>query len=71
MTNKEKKLTLRLPGALHRALVEIAEKDRRSLHAEIIVFLEEAVAKRANTAIYGNSPDPAVREAFLNKKSEV
>lgn len=42
----EKKMTLRLPPLLHAALVKIANKDRRSLHAEIITLLEEAARKR-------------------------
>ena len=43
----ERKLTvsLRLPAALHRRLVELARRDRRSLNGELIVLLERAAAQ--------------------------
>jgi hypothetical protein len=37
---------LRLPPDLHTELKDMAERDRRSLHAEILVILEEAAAAR-------------------------
>lgn len=37
---------LRLPPELHSEMKELAERDRRSLHAEILVLLEEATAAR-------------------------
>lgn len=37
---------LRLPTELHTEMKELAEQDRRSLHAEILVLLEEAVSHR-------------------------
>lgn len=43
---EEKKMTLRLPPKLHAALVRIARDDRRSLHSEIIILLEEAIENR-------------------------
>jgi hypothetical protein len=38
-----KLLSLRLPEELHAALKEIADKERRSLHAQIVYILEEFV----------------------------
>ena len=35
--------TMRLPRSLHSALKDLAERERRSLHAEIIYLLERAV----------------------------
>jgi hypothetical protein len=37
---------LRLPPDIHAEIKEMAEKDRRSLHAQILVLLEEAIAVR-------------------------
>ena len=36
-----KQLTLRLPNELHQALKELADKEQRSLHAQIIYILEK------------------------------
>ena len=44
-----KRFTLRLPPALHSQLESLAEQDRRSLHAEILVLLEEAIVAREGT----------------------
>ncbi len=49
-TENEKRLTLRLPLKLHEQIVELADQDYRSVHAEIIVLLLEAVAARAKQA---------------------
>lgn len=38
--------TLRLPEELHATLAKLAEEDLRSLHAEILVLLKEAVVAR-------------------------
>jgi hypothetical protein len=38
--------TMRLPRSLHGALKELAETDRRSLHAEMIYLLEQALEER-------------------------
>jgi predicted transcriptional regulator len=38
-------LSLRLPPDLHRRLTEIAEREHRSLTAEVIHLLEEAAAR--------------------------
>ena len=40
--NFEAKLTVRLPADLHRRLVELARRDRRSLNGEVVVLLERA-----------------------------
>ena len=49
MTDMEKRLLLRLPGDLHQEISDLAEQDVRSLNAEIIVLLREAInARRAD-----------------------
>lgn len=42
----EVKTQLRLPPELHAVIKTLAEKDRRSLNAEIVVLLEQAIATR-------------------------
>ncbi len=42
----ERKVTVRLPENVHGMLVEVAEKDRRSTNSEILVFIEEGIARR-------------------------
>jgi hypothetical protein len=42
----EKKVTIRIPDALHQALVEAAKQDERSLNAEIVVLLRAALVSR-------------------------
>lgn len=39
--------TLRLPEELHTRLKQLADDERRSLHAEILVLLDEALEARA------------------------
>ena len=39
------KLTIRLPVSLHRRLVELAGRERRSLNSQIVVLLEWASAE--------------------------
>ena len=39
------KITIRVPADLHRRVVELARRDRRSLNSEIIVLLEAAVER--------------------------
>ena len=41
---------LRLPAELHARLKDLPHDDRRSLHAEILVLLEEALAARDEAA---------------------
>jgi len=38
----ETKITLRIPTALHKRLVALANAERRSLNAQIVVMLERA-----------------------------
>ncbi len=45
-TEPMKQLTLRLPEALHARLKHLAETERRSLHAEILQLIEEALERR-------------------------
>jgi len=42
---KEPKMTLRFTPELHAAMKEIADKERRSLHGQVVRFLEEGVAR--------------------------
>lgn len=44
-----KQLTLRLPDDLHSQLKSLAESERRSLHAEILRLIEEALENRQPT----------------------
>lgn len=46
---------LRLPESLHVALVRLAAKDRRSLNAEIVVLLEQAVQQECTEPGSGSS----------------
>ncbi len=39
----EVRMTLRLPSDLHRHLVALAARERRSLHAQIVYLLERVV----------------------------
>lgn len=43
---EETRLTVRLPRRVAEALRELAQQDRRSLNAEIVVALEQYVAGR-------------------------
>jgi hypothetical protein len=43
------KLTNRIPADLHEALQQEAKRDTRSVNAEIIVLLREALAQREAT----------------------
>lgn len=45
MSEKTVRMTLRLPEKLHDVLVAAAERDRRSLNAEIVVRLERSIAQ--------------------------
>jgi hypothetical protein len=40
-----KQLTLRVDDETHARLVAIAERERRSLHAQLLVFVEEGVMR--------------------------
>ena len=44
--NKIIQAALRLPSELHARLKQLADEDRRSLHAEILVLLDEALEAR-------------------------
>ena len=47
--DNEKKITIRMPAELHQVVVEISEKDNRSLNGEIITLLQEAIDARKKT----------------------
>lgn len=42
----EKKVTIRIPTALHQQLVTLAQNDSRSLNSEVLVLLQEAIEFR-------------------------
>lgn len=42
----EKKITIRVPDEIHRQLVETAKQDARSLNAEILILLRDALQLR-------------------------
>ncbi len=46
MADTEKRLLLRLPAELHQEVTDLAEQDLRSLNAEILVLLREAIEAR-------------------------
>lgn len=39
-------VALRVPPAMHAKLKAMADEDRRSLHAEILIILEDAIERR-------------------------
>jgi predicted transcriptional regulator len=39
----EKRMTVRLPDDLHKRLERIARVNRRSLHAQLLVYLEDGL----------------------------
>ena len=39
-------LTIRLPARLHAQVAALAERERRSRNAQIVLLLEEAIRKR-------------------------
>jgi hypothetical protein len=41
----QKQLTLRVTEETHARLAAIAERERRSLHAQLLVFLDESIAR--------------------------
>ena len=43
---EEKRITLRLPADVHTAVSEMADIDLRSLNAEIVILLREAIEAR-------------------------
>ena len=55
----DKKYTLRIPEELHSRLEEQARKDRRSLHQQMLVMLQDAVerAQRAQRATKSEEED--------------
>ena len=46
MLDDIKKLALRLPVDLHEKISQLAKADRRSLHAELLTLLQEAIEER-------------------------
>lgn len=46
MDTTDKKITVRMPSDLHEKLAQLAQTDTRSLNAEILVLLREAVEQR-------------------------
>jgi hypothetical protein len=55
-----KQLYLRLPDELHEVLVKLAEKERRSLNAQVIYLLEQAVPQP--------SPPPKRAQEYEDEK---
>ena len=47
MADNEKKFALRLPAELYEQVQKAADQDTRSINAEIIVLLREALAARS------------------------
>lgn len=45
MSSNEAKVWVRMPREVHEVLVAMAEKDRRSVNAQILVILERAASE--------------------------
>jgi hypothetical protein len=45
MPKNESKVFVRMPKGVYESLSEMAERDRRSLNAQILVLLEKAIKK--------------------------
>lgn len=45
---KEEQTTLRLSSAMMTTIKDLAEKENRSLNAQLVTLLQEALAQRAN-----------------------
>jgi predicted HicB family RNase H-like nuclease len=43
---KEVKLTVRIPETVHGRLADLAKRERRSLNAQLVVLLEQALGTR-------------------------
>jgi predicted HicB family RNase H-like nuclease len=48
MPSNDAKITVRMPREVHQSLVEMADKDRRSVNAQILVILERAAQEHQN-----------------------
>ncbi|HVO44489.1 MAG TPA: hypothetical protein VMT34_17810 [Aggregatilineales bacterium] len=67
MADTEKRLTLRMLKGLHDEIVQLAKQDMRSVHAEILVLLREAIAAR-HGANQGSHATGAVGKSDLEGK---
>lgn len=50
MPTNDAKLSLRVPSGLRNALERMADQDRRSLNAQILVILEKAVKESGSAS---------------------
>jgi predicted HicB family RNase H-like nuclease len=57
-----KRITIRCPEYLHHRLVSYAKKQHRSLHAQLITFLEEMVKSKEGKAHKRESKSQSVEE---------
>jgi hypothetical protein len=64
----EKRFNLRIPEELHERLEELARRDLRSLHSEILVLLADAVIAREKTQ--DNHPSQLLTGATREKGEE-
>ena len=48
------KVTVRLPEAVHGRLADLAKRERRSLNAQLVVLLEQALGTRPSDQEHGS-----------------
>jgi len=46
---KDVKVTVRIPETVHGRLADLAKRERRSLNAQLVVLLEQALGTRPTT----------------------
>ena len=46
MKEEDTRITLRMPPELHKRVKDVASADKRSLNAEVLVLIEEALRAR-------------------------
>jgi hypothetical protein len=52
---KDVKVTVRIPETVHGRLADLAKRERRSLNAQLVVLLEQALGTRQPTAEHGRA----------------
>ncbi|WP_062345341.1 Arc family DNA-binding protein [Herbidospora yilanensis] len=61
-------LRLRLPDEVHGRLRAVAEEDGNSLNTEIVIAIEEHLARRQTSAVRGIARKVAQRDAELLRR---
>lgn len=63
---KPKLLSLRLPVEMYNQVSQLAEKERRSIHSQLLVLIEDAL----KTAVPRSNTNPADYLAFVDVDSK-